>query len=193
MATNQTLEILNTLTLSSLATLHNEYAADANTKSVNKFSDKVAGIRRTVAVLDALQLELVVDAKSARGFVVEGSYTDADHQVDPTEDTLPVALETPLAPVAAVPAPAPRQRSAAVSEEATITLMVIGEKGDVTNPKRKGSEAHARFALYRDGMTVRQYLDAANALGHMSERHKYRADLRWDEAHGFIRIEEAKS
>jgi hypothetical protein len=52
----------------------------------------------------------------------------------------------------------------------------------VSNPKREGSKAHARFALYRTGMTVAEYRaavgDATNA----------RADLAWDQKHGFIRI-----
>jgi hypothetical protein len=30
----------------------------------------------------------------------------------------------------------------------------------VTNPKKEGSKAHKRFALYRDGMTVREGVDA---------------------------------
>jgi hypothetical protein len=52
----------------------------------------------------------------------------------------------------------------------------------VSNPKREGSKAHARFALYRTGMTVAEYRaavgDATNA----------RADLAWDVRHKFITI-----
>ena len=48
------------------------------------------------------------------------------------------------------------------------------------NPKRKGSAAYGRFATYRNGMTVREYL-AENP-------HGSRQDIRWDVEHDFIRL-----
>ena len=55
-----------------------------------------------------------------------------------------------------------------------------GKKYDASenNPKRKGSKSHAKFAKYRDGMTVEQAA-AAGITG---------ADLSWDTKHGFIKI-----
>jgi len=54
------------------------------------------------------------------------------------------------------------------------------------NPKR-GKSAE-RFALYRDGMTVGEYLDASSkATG--SKRGKWAADLRWDAERGYIEFE----
>ena len=47
------------------------------------------------------------------------------------------------------------------------------------NPKRSGSAAHARFALYKPGMTVAEFLKAGG----------WRADIRWDVTQGFIGIE----
>lgn len=63
-----------------------------------------------------------------------------------------------------------------------------------TNPKRETSDAHARFALYRDGMTVREYLDACAGLGQLLNGEpmptfRFRSDVKWDEEHGFISIE----
>ena len=46
------------------------------------------------------------------------------------------------------------------------------------NPKRGKSEA--RFALYKEGMTVQEYIEAGG----------YAADIKWDLDRDFIRIEE---
>jgi hypothetical protein len=48
----------------------------------------------------------------------------------------------------------------------------------VANPKKPNTLAHERFALYKRGMTVGQYLAAGGT----------RADLRWDARHKFIEI-----
>ncbi len=58
------------------------------------------------------------------------------------------------------------------------------------NPKRKGSKAHARFALYRDGMTVAEFKAACVKHDGKSARpaHRYLADLHWDEKHQFITV-----
>lgn len=44
------------------------------------------------------------------------------------------------------------------------------------NPKKPGSASHARFALYREGMTVSEALAAGVTT----------ADVRWDSERGFI-------
>lgn len=46
------------------------------------------------------------------------------------------------------------------------------------NPKKLGSAAHTRFALYRDGMTIGEALRAGITT----------ADLKWDTEHKFIEI-----
>jgi hypothetical protein len=56
---------------------------------------------------------------------------------------------------------------------ATITLLVSG------NPKRSGSKAHGRFESYKEGMTVKQALDAGVTT----------PDLIYDASHSFIKIE----
>jgi hypothetical protein len=58
------------------------------------------------------------------------------------------------------------------SLDAKITLLTK------ENPKQKGTACYKRFAKYRSGMLVK----AALAAGVLRE------DLRWDVAHGFIRI-----
>ena len=47
------------------------------------------------------------------------------------------------------------------------------------NPKKEGTPSHERFALYRDGMTVAEYLEAGG----------WRSDLRWDSKREYIRID----
>lgn len=47
-----------------------------------------------------------------------------------------------------------------------------------TNPKREGTSAHTKFALYRTGMTQAEFLKAGGTS----------ADIRWDVKHGFIHI-----
>lgn len=46
------------------------------------------------------------------------------------------------------------------------------------NPKRPGSAAHARFDLYKPGMTVDEFLAAGG----------WRADISWDLRQGFIEV-----
>lgn len=48
--------------------------------------------------------------------------------------------------------------------------------GSENNPKREGSGAHGRFQLYRDGMTIKEALDAGLS----------RADINYDSDKGFI-------
>jgi len=47
------------------------------------------------------------------------------------------------------------------------------------NPKKPGSKSHARFEAYQDGMTVQEFCLRGGT----------RADVKWDAARGYIRIE----
>jgi hypothetical protein len=51
------------------------------------------------------------------------------------------------------------------------------------NPRRKDSETYRRYALYRNGMTIGDFLAAGGSLG----------DVRWDEKRENIRVEPAKN
>lgn len=67
----------------------------------------------------------------------------------------------------------PGERRTAFDKAATITLKVEA------NPKRAGSAAYERFALYTTGMTVAEALTAGVTSG----------DLQYDSKHGFIEID----
>lgn len=87
-------------------------------------------------------------------------------------------------PGPARPAPLPPAPRAA-SNRAYPDTWVVRLRSEA-NPKR-GKSAE-RFALYRDGMTVGEYLDASSALTG-SKRGKWSCDLRWDAERGFIELE----
>jgi hypothetical protein len=53
------------------------------------------------------------------------------------------------------------------------------------NPKRRG--AAVKFALYKDGMTVGEYIDASSAAG--TTKRVAMADVKWDQTAGFISVE----
>lgn len=70
------------------------------------------------------------------------------------------------------PATKTRGRSSSTNEDAKITLLMK------ENPKREGSAGHKAFSLYSRHKTVGAFLSAGGT----------RADLRYDEAKGFIKI-----
>lgn len=72
----------------------------------------------------------------------------------------------------------PRAIAAPVSaREATTDTRIIRILCE-GNPKRRGTAAHDRFAYYRDGMTVAEFLQAGGTRG----------DLSWDQERCFIRL-----
>ena len=62
-------------------------------------------------------------------------------------------------------------RNIIIPENSTIQLLK-------ENPKRSGTKAHERFALYRSGMTVGEFLKLGGSVN----------DLRWDTDRHFIKI-----
>lgn len=82
------------------------------------------------------------------------------------------AAEAAKAPKAAKPVVEKKPRPGAVNPRETITLLVE------SNPKREGSEAHKRFALYKNGITVADFLKAGGAM----------ADINWDLGHRLIAL-----
>lgn len=56
----------------------------------------------------------------------------------------------------------------------------------ILNPKREGSNGYKAFCLYKNGMTVEEFVKAATEakVGGM-------ADVRWDKDHGFIELKDA--
>lgn len=59
----------------------------------------------------------------------------------------------------------------------TARIVVLTDGGK--NPKREGSKAHGRFALYAAHHTVAEYIKAGGTYSSLS----------WDTGHGFIRVE----
>lgn len=62
----------------------------------------------------------------------------------------------------------------------TIKLLVA------SNPKKAGSAAFKRFALYKDGMSIAAFKQAVKDKGDPVSLAS--ADLRWDSKHKFIQI-----
>lgn len=87
---------------------------------------------------------------------------------DKTPKTAPAADATATAKPAAAKNLGPK----GVSDDAAVKMLAG------SNPKREGSAARARFANYRDGMTVKEALAAGITT----------PDLVYDAKHGFIEI-----
>lgn len=69
-------------------------------------------------------------------------------------------------------APKAKAHDEAAADERTLKILAD------ENPKRPGSESYKRFKLYNKASTVQEYLNAGGSL----------ADIRWDVAHGFIKV-----
>jgi hypothetical protein len=68
------------------------------------------------------------------------------------------------------------------SPSAVIKLTKLGAQG---NPKHPNSGAHQLYALYKNGMTVGAYVNAAKA----TDRPKAgRVAIAWDVKHGYITV-----
>lgn len=69
------------------------------------------------------------------------------------------------------PAPTPRPKGAAVAKNDPRVVVSVAP-----NPKKVGSASHARYALYKVGMTVSQFVAAGGTT----------ADVKWDTEKGFV-------
>lgn len=96
------------------------------------------------------------------------SFRSQKEAVDSIREAVKRTLESPSAhAVAARPGRRPEYA------DHDVVSSVVEE-----NPKKQGSAAHDRFALYRKDMTVGEYIAAGGI----------RADLVWDVEHKFITI-----
>lgn len=87
-------------------------------------------------------------------------------------DAIMVAQHGTTEPVKVAVPKAKTPKKEPVADKRVITLLVK------ENPKRPGSKAHARFELYKNGMTVEQFLAAGGTL----------SDVAWNIAHKFIEV-----
>ena len=149
-------------------------------KNLTRFRTKEIGLHRTLVAL---------------------GFAETKRRVKKVEATEPEAPKAPAAepeaPKAEAPAPKPKGKKAAkakkpakrrkagqskvarglsgrssIASTAKITLCVG------VNPKRHKSKARERFDLYKDGMTVEQFVAAGGLLD----------DIRWDVKHEFISL-----
>ncbi|MBW4091922.1 MAG: hypothetical protein HIU82_12570 [Proteobacteria bacterium] len=86
------------------------------------------------------------------------------------------AAKKPAAAKKAAPAPATRAPTPTAAPDGRVITVLAP-----ANPKRTGSAAHGRFALYETGMTVAAFIAAGGQ----------RIDVAYDAAHGFIRVDPA--
>jgi len=90
-----------------------------------------------------------------------------------------------LAVAKAVTAPAKVAKPAAEEKDPRVSRIAGELEGKklvilvAANPKREGSASHARFALYKNGMTYESALAAGVTNG----------DIHWDMAHEFIKFQ----
>jgi len=89
-------------------------------------------------------------------------------------------VEPATNPETPTPAPKKRGRPSEFSDDLQIDICAEG------NPKRKGTASYKRFALYRAGMTVGEYREAAEKAFPGKGRSRANADLFWDIKKGFI-------
>lgn len=129
-------------------------------KPIKSFRSSKIAQERTQAVLDEHSMEL-----------------RADHDEDAVEDFGFAVLF-----VRSEDAGVEKKSRAAYSDDQTITVAVE------ENPKRKNTKAHARFKLYKDEMTVAEYVSAVEKKQPGHKRRGAMADLNWDQKHGFITI-----
>lgn len=96
----------------------------------------------------------------------------APDEAEPTEE--PAAEPEQAAQTIEETIPTMGERGRPRREDSLDTIELLTE----SNPKRPGSATHARFELYKTGMTVADFLAAGGR----------RVDLRWDADHQFIRL-----
>lgn len=151
---------------------------DRDAREMREFAAEHPHPRYQARVYPRGLLERVFAAMSAaaqegRRVMSKAGAAAATKEREPAKEKAP---RTPREPRA----PKPKARDI---RGASIITMGMNPKtsqkwGGDQNPKRPGSAAHSRFGLYKDGMTVQQFLDAGG----------WAADLNWDEKQGFIYI-----
>lgn len=82
------------------------------------------------------------------------------------------ATEKPAKAPRPARSPAPRGPAKRGSDPRVVTHVA-------PNPKKAGSASHARFELYKVGMTVDEFVAAGGTI----------ADVKWDSERGFIKLE----
>lgn len=145
---------------------------------------------RRASNAEALRNETVAQGQEAIRKVAAERQTKAEKEKTvaktSTKKKAAPAAETKKTPAAKAPA---TKTKAAASAARGSTRSLFNPDDKITlvnsvkdNPKRAGSQAHADYALYRDGMKVASYIEKVGDPG------RARANLRWDAKQGFIKI-----
>lgn len=134
---------------------------------------EVVSIDQVIPFIDELKLSVskrryqVMAKKKAEDSVLdENDFTDVEDVFSEGPGETEVSDEGSEKPKK------PRQSRLRFPADGVITLNVSD------NPKRAGSKAHGVFALYRDQMTVAEFLEAGGTTG----------DLNWDANRNFISV-----
>lgn len=132
-------------------------------------------------------------AKIAKEMAEEAKAKAAAGKITPTPAPVPPAKAPKHAPEGAPVKPEKAPKSAK-PEKAAKAPKAAGAGGKlrldlnakitaiIDNPKRPGSGAHARYNLYKNNMTVQQFLDAGGIP----------ADIHWDSKQNFIKLVPSK-
>lgn len=154
-------KLIAALTNAQLVVIYNHLSE----RSIKKFSDSKAAQKRVAKIMDE------------HNRVLRNSREGASEALEAADGVWMVRVSE------ATDAPKPRKRTE--YQDSYRIEVRVGQ-----NPKRKSSRSHARFALYRDGMTVGEYKAACVKLegADAREPYGYLADLRWDEERQFITV-----
>ena len=191
------------LKTSTIVALYNAHAE----KPVTKFADRATAETRIAKLIEDKGLVLMIDGDTFSLVEKEPDFSKGSgNEIDPLEDTEKTVRELsdgspedeqkleektdeqkPLAERIAEAAAARKAAAAAkkpakkggrrgpagtYADTAKITVVVT------ENPKKAGTASHTRFAVYKTGMTVAEFLKAGGK----------RADLDWDVSHKFVSI-----
>jgi len=178
-------------------------------KPVKKFADRETAVARVEKIAAEKGMELgIADGKfvllpSDGSVVVKDG--EAEERVDPKEDAeeAPAKGLDTLAAIGKMDLDAPKKSMREQIDEAAAARIAKkkaqkpakkgGRRGPApehddslcvvvaaeSNPKKAGSASAARFALYKPGMSIGEYIAAGGT----------RADIKWDLAHGHIKLQ----
>lgn len=168
------MKIVKNLASLSIVQLTAAYNAVAE-RQIKKFSDKPTAEKRVEMALERASMA-IVDAEGTALTGTRAQIGEALFVMDASDARL--ARKAEVDATRSAP-PAPR-----TDFEDHMVITVLAE----ANPKREGGKAHARFALYRSGMTVAEYKEACVSLEGRGARapFRYLPDLYWDTDHGYV-------